>query len=252
MLWAHHHQYLNDNLPSRMAESWWVGWTWTFLDVTDYIQYTLFKAQIIEAVVYSLFDYLIRRRHTVAKNKWTTPVPHKHIRPQTTWLIKPRYWVAIMILWAGKEHWKNDQLIWPIARESCFDSFVRTQQILQEWNEIKSLPSLADATVLYENRTKLLSLQLVPKKVRGFVYESLISWSLCFQSFFKECIKNAFAQVWYIIFYKARWVFTIQPHFLLSAAFFFQLPFLSFHQTAFYPRSHPGVFWRGLALPDSL
>lgn len=91
-----------------------------------------------------------------------------------------------MILWAGKQHWKNDQVIWPIARESCFDSSVRTQQILQEGNEIKSLLPSGDATALYEKRPKLLSLQLVPiKKVSGFVYESLILWSLCFQSFKK-------------------------------------------------------------------
>lgn len=84
MLWAHHHQYLNDNLPSRMAESWWVGWTWTFFDMTDYIQSSLFEAQIIGAVIYSLFDYLIRQR-LLQYQKTTEP----HQQPINTSALKP-------------------------------------------------------------------------------------------------------------------------------------------------------------------
>lgn len=67
-----------------------------------------------------------------------------------------------MVLWTQEASWENNQLIWPIGWESCFDSSVWAQETKKKG--IKSVIPGGDATVLYENLTKALSSQLVPIK----------------------------------------------------------------------------------------
>lgn len=123
----------------------------------------LHPVAIIGAILYSLFEYLIMgdSDHAYLKSKWTMPESHTCICPQTTCSIKPvlSYYNDLMGLGSELREqstnmtYRQRVLFWQFRLSS-----------IGERNGITSVIPSGDATVLYENLTKVLSLQLVPIK----------------------------------------------------------------------------------------
>ncbi len=176
------------------------------------------------------------------------PASHTHICPQTTCSIKPvlRYYNDLMD--SGSELREQSTNLTYRLRV-LFWQFCLSSRDVQKG--IKSVIPGGDATGIYENLTKVLSSQLVPIK----------SEQVCLWKF------NVVESLFLVILEQKKHSCNSDTLFLhkhgefpqFSLGFFhsFLLLFLLFaetelQQTAFYPRSHPGSFWRGLALPDSL
>ncbi len=119
--------------------------------------------QIIGEIIYSLFGYLITRNsdHAYFKSKWTMPASHTHICPQTTCSIKPVLNYYNDLMGSGSELREQSTSL-TYRQRVLFWQFCLSSR--GEQKGIKSVIPGGDATVLYENLTKVLSSQLVPIK----------------------------------------------------------------------------------------
>lgn len=99
--------------------------------------------------------------HAYLKNKWTMAASHTHICPQTTCSIKPVLSYCNDLMGSGSELREQSTNLTYRQRVLFWRFYLSSRG---EQKKIESVIPSSDATVLYENLTKVLSSQLVPIK----------------------------------------------------------------------------------------